>query len=74
MRRTRPRWTPRLTLVLAGSYGAAPNPVIQQFIDLQWRNAAAPDGWMRAEYMQQLRDLRARLGDFVGCDAGDIVM
>ncbi|KAL8279230.1 hypothetical protein RQP46_008267 [Phenoliferia psychrophenolica] len=60
-----------------GSYGAAPTPVIKQMRELTALNAAAPDRWMRDEslgYIKGLRDLRARLGDFVGCDASDIVM
>lgn len=60
-----------------GAYGAAPIPVIKQMRELNDRNSAAPDRWMRDErlgYIKASRDLRARLGDFVGCEAGDIVM
>ena len=60
-----------------GSYGAAPIPVMKKMHELLDKNAAAPDRWMRDEklgYIKSLRDLRARLGVFVGCDTEDIVM
>ncbi|KAK4698914.1 hercynylcysteine S-oxide lyase, partial [Phenoliferia sp. Uapishka_3] len=62
------------TNVNHGSYGAAPNPVIKAFRDLQDQSAVAPDRWMRIEYMVLLKELRARLGDLVGCDTDDLVM
>lgn len=60
--------------MLTGSYGAAPIPVIKSFREIQDMGAAAPDRWMRKEYMELLIALRARTADFVGCDTDDLVL
>ena len=57
-----------------GSYGAAPNPVIEEFRALQDASAAAPDRFMRLEYVPKLIALRSRLAELVGCDTDDLVM
>ncbi|ORY56810.1 pyridoxal phosphate-dependent transferase [Leucosporidium creatinivorum] len=57
-----------------GSYGSAPKPVIDACRAISERSEAAPDRFMRLEYMEQLKDARRRLAEFVHCDTDDLVV
>lgn len=63
----------RCTSLWTGSYGAAPKPVLEAALKIQHANAAAPDRFMRKEYMTQLSEVRAELAELVGCDKHDLV-
>lgn len=62
------------TNVNHGSYGVAPNPVIDAYRAIQDSSNAAPDLFMRKKYMVELVDLRQRLATLVGCDKDDLVL
>ncbi|GAA6061312.1 hypothetical protein JCM10212_005426 [Sporobolomyces blumeae] len=57
-----------------GSYGAAPRPVIERFLEVRDRIDSAPDRFMRLELERELGNLRTRLAEFVDCDTGDLVV
>lgn len=64
----------RSPFTFPGSYGVAPNPVIDAYRAIQDSSNAAPDLFMRKKYMVELVDLRQRLATLVGCDKDDLVL
>ncbi|KAI5481341.1 aminotransferase, class V/Cysteine desulfurase [Pseudohyphozyma bogoriensis] len=57
-----------------GSYGAPPKQVIDAMRAIQDCSFAAPDQFIKVDYMSELATLRGRLAELVGCDTDDLVV
>ncbi|KAF9035625.1 pyridoxal phosphate-dependent transferase [Panaeolus papilionaceus] len=57
-----------------GSYGTTPKPVTQAIEELTLRVERSPDLFHRVEYQPMLKNVRARLADFVGAKTEEIML
>ncbi len=65
---------PTITYLNFGSFGACPKPIFEKYQEWQLRLEREPVQFIVHDGIEALAGVRQSLGDFVGCDADDIVL
>ena len=63
----------KITFLNHGSYGACPVPVFEDYQNWQRKLEEQPVEFLTKAIWNHLRDSRIRLGEFVGCDEGELI-
>jgi isopenicillin-N epimerase len=65
---------PDITFLNFGSFGSCPNPIFETYQQWQVQLEREPVQFIVNKAIIELEHVRNVLGEFVGCDANDIVM
>jgi isopenicillin-N epimerase len=65
---------PEITFLNFGSFGACPKPIFETYQQWQIKLEREPIQFIVNKAIKELEHVRTVLGEFVGCDANDLVM